>query len=83
MIHLFPLHECNLCLLNINKIPTGHIGSLGERCSIFDLKFWERGGYIQVVILFFRLDLTFFYFSSYLCFYTPCIECLEESTGQK
>ena len=32
-----------LCLLNINNISKGHIGSLGERCSILDLLFWERG----------------------------------------
>ena len=30
-------------LLNINNISKGHIGSLGERCSILDLLFWERG----------------------------------------
>ena len=120
-----------LCLLNINNISKGHIGSLGGRCSILDLLFWERGvskfklpynyskmislqnvmgKIINDIITFFlfnilkllcsncfvhlsyfptstsvlnglvrpfesnctwiyiKLDLTFFYFSSYLCF---------------
>ena len=41
---------------NINKISKGHTGSLESRCSILDLLFWERVGYIQVVILLFEYD---------------------------
>ena len=40
VIQLFPVHIV-MCVEYMNKISKGHIGSLGERCSIFDFLFWK------------------------------------------
>ena len=43
------LFACS-CLLNINKISKGHIGSRGGDAVTWVYCFWKEGGYIQIVI---------------------------------
>ena len=35
---------------NYDWYEKGILDQWGERCSVLDLLFWERGGYFQVVI---------------------------------